>query len=158
MNLDLGKLAASEKEMLVDIANKIGATDINQVLEFIAGQGAGQAKLRGDIASVGNMMHGGTPAEKRSAIRRMAGSGAVGGLARILPATTGLGLAASGIDLVNGGEGGGNVAADAIAMLGGAYGGMRAGYPRGRAGFGAAAGALGGKLTSDVLQALLGGG
>ena len=145
------------KESLEELARRIGATNVDDVLSFLSGKDfadSAQTKIRDQLVFGGKpAVAGAKPGIVRvGPVARFAGGKAAKNILRAVP---GLGTALVALDVadvVAGPDSLGNKGMDAVAMgIGGTLGAV--GGP-----LGIAAGAGLGKMASDATQFLLGGG
>ena len=138
------------KESLEELARRIGATNVDDVLSFLSGKGFAKEAQTGIVKLLGKGVPTGAGVGSKVA-RFAAGQGA----RNVLRAVPGLGTALVALDVadvVAGPDSLGNKGMDAVAMgIGGTLGAV--GGP-----LGIAAGAGLGKMASDATQFVFGGG
>nr|AAU84563.1 hypothetical protein [uncultured organism BAC21E04] len=148
------------KESLEELAKKIGATNVDDVLRFLSGndfatkaQSALIDKLGGEQAQLARNAAGNPTIGAK--VARFAGGNSARNLLRVVPGLSTALVALDAADVVAGPDSLGNKAMDATAMgVGGTIGGiMGLGNP-----FAIATGANLGKMASDATQFVFGGG
>ena len=138
---------------LEELAKKIGATNVDDVLRFLSGKGFANRAQLGILEKLGG---GGTGAGGvGSKVARFAGGKAAKNILRAVPGLSTALVALDAADVVAGPDSLGNKAMDASAMgIGGTIGGiMGLGNP-----LAIATGAGLGKMASDATQFIFGGG
>ena len=135
------------REDLEALAAQIGATSVDDVLQFLGGKPTQQ----GMIAATGKGLNAATFGQMPKAVGRFAGSKPVRMALRAVPGLGVAGAALGAADIVAGDESLGNKAMDASAMMLGTAAGGLIGGP-----IGAALGANAGKMLSDGTQWLFG--
>jgi hypothetical protein len=138
------------KESLEELAKKIGATNVDDVLRFLSGKGFAKEAQTGIVKLLGKGVPTGAGVGSKVA-RFAAGQGARNVLRAVPGLSTAL-VALDAADVVAGPDSLGNKGMDAVAMgIGGTLGAV--GGP-----LGIAAGAGLGKMASDATQFVFGGG
>ena len=148
---EIEELINNKKEELEAVARQIGATSLEQVFDFLAGRNEGvQSQIKSDLSRAANYVSGN---QLSSTIDRFAGSQPVSIGMRVIPAAAAVGTLLGTGNILLGDESAGNKLMDTAAMVAPAiYGARKRGM------LGGLAGAATGKIGSDVLQAILGGG
>ena len=145
------------KESLEELARRIGATNVDDVLSFLSGKDfadSAQTKIRDQLVFGGKpAVAGAKPGIVRvGPVARFAGGKTAKNILRAVPGLSTALVALDVADVVAGPDSLGNKGMDAVAMgIGGTLGAV--GGP-----LGIAAGAGLGKMASDATQFLLGGG
>ena len=148
---DIQRAVDKSKDTIDAIARQIGATSLEQVLDFLAGRDQGvQNQIKADLGRAANYVTGGNMSQQ---VGRFAGSKPVAIGMRAIPAAAAVGTILGTGDIILGDDSAGNRLMDTTAMIVPAiYGARKRGM------LGGLAGAATGKIGSDVLQAILGGG
>ena len=131
------------------LAAEIGATSVDDVLQFLSGKQTQQ----GLIAATGKGLNAATFGQFPKSVGRFAGSKPVRMALRAVPGLATAGTILGAADILTGDESIGNKAMDAAAMMAAGTAGTMIGGP-----LGAAVGANLGKMGSDQIQRLFGGG
>lgn len=143
-----GSKLSDQELRLKELMKRIGATSVDDVLEFLSGKST-QGEL---IAGTGKLLDKATLGKASKSVGRFAGSKPMRGILRAVPGLGTALVALDAADVVAGPDSLGNKAMDAAAMgLGGFLG--SAGGP-----LGTIAGASLGKGVSDITQSIFGGG
>lgn len=145
----IGHSLDDTKTALEDLMVRIGATNVDDVLQYLGGKST-QGRVRSaakkglDAATFGKMT---------DKVNNFAGSRIGRGLARAVPALSAIANIGAMSDIVAGNEGIGNKAMDATALMGATALGARLGGP-----LGASLGMNAGKIISDGVQGIFGDG
>ena len=138
------------KESLEELAKKIGATNVDDVLRFLSGKDFANRAQLGVLEKLGGVGSG--AGGVGSKVARFAGGKTAKNILRAVPGLSTALVALDVADVVAGPDSLGNKGMDAVAMgIGGTLGAV--GGP-----LGIAAGAGLGKMASDATQFVLGGG
>ena len=135
---------------LTAIANKIGATNLDDVLRYLNGK----SSMGQTIPMVGNTLNDLTLGKASKTVGRFAGGKVGRGIARVIPGISAAVNVLDAADIVAGDDSLGNKVMDTIGMgIGGTAGFLMGGGP-----VTASIGASTGKAISDGIQGIFGGG
>ena len=135
---------------LTAIANKIGATNLDDVLRYLNGK----SSMGQTIPMVGNTLNDLTLGKASKTVGRFAGGKVGRGIARVIPGISAAVNVLDAADIVAGDDSLGNKVMDTVGMgIGGTAGFLMGGGP-----VTASIGASTGKAISDGIQGIFGGG